>query len=434
MQISKRKLINTLFLLGFPCYGIGFYLGVKQAFTAGMVFSALPFILILAIHGIDLIYRGQARVMVNRIYWIALAFLISMAAGMWVAMLRGFPGYNLINTTGQTIMILIPFNAAVVVRIVNLDDPRFDMAGLMLKSLSLLIGINFLGYASGMSNLVHSFPGRISLPFMRGIYDAAHLLSIINLMLLFHLRDPLRKPITFAVLGTFFLVNTAVMVDVNSRLSFLVFLVLTVLFITRVMRRARYVYAISLFTLPLLLSFALLIYQVLTLPIFEAILSRVSKEDVTTFNGRSYIWYAAWDWLVNDRRGLLFGGGYNAQHALGFMKRIARLWGVERPALIHMHSSSLQILMAQGVTGFALMCTCLWYAYDRFRKFFRADTKEAPLFAAVVYLLFIWQVDIFCYGLDFGIPILFCMLAYIAVDTAPSRQGGVVAGPAVGGA
>ncbi len=421
MEISKRKLINTLFLLGFPCYGIGFYLGVRFAFTAGMMFSVLPFIIILLIHGIDLIYRGQARVLVNRVYWLSLAFLLSMVAAMWMALFKGFPGYNAMNTIGQTIVILVPFHAAVVLRIVNRDDPGFDMAGLVLKSLVLLIGINFLGYAAGMSNLVHAFPGRISLPFMRGIYDAAHLLSIINLMLLFYMKDFSRRPLFFLAVAVFYLINVAVMINVNSRLSFLAFMILTVLMVTRVIRNARFIFPISLLTLPLLLSFALLIYQVLTLPIFEAVLSRVSKEDVTTFNGRSFIWYAAWDWFVNDRRGLIFGGGYNAQYWLGYMRRIGMLWGVDKPAFIHMHSSSLQILMAQGMVGLGLMITLLWHMYKRFRAFYRANAMEAPLFGAGLYLLFIWQIDIFCYGLDFGIPILFSLLAYLAVE-APSGQ------------
>ena len=416
MEISKRNLINTLFVLGFPFYGVGFYLGARHAFSAGQLFSVAPFLLILLVHGVDLIYRGYAVSMVNRLYWLGMAFLVSMTAGMWMAFFKGFPGFLFLNTLGQTIMFFAPFNAAVVVRIVNRDDPGFDLSGLFLKSLILLMGVNFLGYAAGFSNLVHAFPGRVSLPFMRGLYDASHLLSIINLMLLFHFKDFTGRPLRFLAMAGFYMLNLALMVNVNSRLSFLAFLLITVLFVIRIVRTMRLLYTVSLFTMPLLLSFALLIYEILTLPIFAAVISRVNKHDVTSFNGRSYLWYGAWEWFVDDRRGFLFGGGYNAQAGMRFMDRVGALWGVEKPGLIHMHSSFLQILLAQGVVGLLLMYMIMWHLYKYYRGRYMAGEREAPLFAAVVYLLFIWQIDIFCYGMDFGIPILFSLLAYIAVD------------------
>lgn len=416
MEISKRKLINTLFVLGFPFYGVGFYLGVRFAFSFGQLFSVAPFLLILLVHGLDLLYRGRAVRMVNGNYWLGMAFLVSMTAGMWMAFQKGFPGFLFMNTLGQTIMFFAPFNAAVVVRIINRDDPDFDLAGMFLKGLVILMAVNFLGYGAGFSNLVHSFPGRVSLPFMRGLYDASHLLSIINLMLLFRIKDFAGKPLRFLGLSAFYLFNLAIMVNVNSRLSFLVFLLLTVLFVTRIVRTLRLLYTVSLFTMPLLLSFALLIYEILTLPIFAAVLTRVNKYDVTTFNGRSFLWYGAWEWFLNDRRGLLFGGGYNAQAGLGFMERIGLLWGVDKPNMIHMHSSFLQIVLAQGIVGLFLMYAIMWVLYKYYRRRYLLNAPEAPLFAAVVYLLFIWQIDIFCYGMDFGIPILFCLLAYIAVD------------------
>lgn len=423
MEISKRTLINTLFLLGFPFYGVGFYLGIKVAFSFGQLFSVAPFLLILLVHGVDLIYRGYALSVVNRNYWLGMAFLVSMTAGMWVAFQRGFPGFLFLNTMGQSIMFFAAFNAAVVVRIVNSHDEEFDFAELFLRSLLLLMVVNFLGYGAGMSNLVHAFPGRVSLPYMRGLYDASHLLSIINLMLLFKFRDFAGRPLRFLGMLGLYLFNMAIMMNVNSRLSFLVFLVVTVLFLTRIIRTLRLLYTVSLFTMPLLLSFALLIYEVLTLPIFSAVLSRVSKHDVTSFNGRSYLWYGAWDWFLDDRRGLLFGGGYNGQAWLGFMDRIGVLWGVENATMIHMHSSFLQILLAQGIVGLLLMYVIMWRIYRYYRTSYLADSREAPLFAVVVYLLFIWQIDIFCYGMDFGTPILFSLLAVIAVDRHKGATG-----------
>lgn len=416
-MITKRWLINALYVAALPVYGYGFFYGAKNgSISKGMIVSIIPYILLIAVHLIDLIYRGYALRVTNRFYWLAMATLVSMASGMWIAYFRGFPGFEMFNTMMQTLLIILPFQAAVVVQVVNRDDPDFDFAGLFLWSIVALIFFNFLGYAAGQSNLVHYFPGRINLPYMRGLYDAAHLLSLINLMLLFHIKDFTRRPGTFLAMLGFYLVNVAVMISVNSRLSFMAFVILTVLFIARVLRTARFVYPVSLFTIPLLLSFALLIYEVMSLPVFQAVLDRVSKEDVTSFNGRSYIWYAAWDWLVSDRRDLLFGAGYNGQYWFGMMEKIGVLWGVEKPAFIHMHSSSLQVLMAQGITGFVLMCACMWQVFRFYRQQYITNTALAPLFAAAVYFLFIWQIDIFVYGIDIGTLLFFSLLAYFAVD------------------
>lgn len=415
-MITKRRLINALFVVAMPIYGYGFFHGAQHSFSQGMILSILPYLMILLVHLVDLMYRGYAIRVTNRIYWWCVACLASMASGMWIAYSRGFPGFELFNTIMQMLLIMLPFQAAVVVQVVNRDDPEFDFAGLFLWSIVALILFNFGGYAMGKSNLVHAFPGRINLPFMRGLYDAAHLLSLINLMLLFHIKDFTRRPGTFLAMSAFYLVNMAVMISVNSRLSFLAFLILTVLFITRILRTARFVYTISLFTLPLLLSFALLIYEILTLPVFEAVLERVSKSDVTTFNGRSFIWYAAWDWLTTDRTDFFFGAGYNGQYWFGLMESVGLIWGVDKPMFIHMHSSSLQILMAQGIMGFLLMCVCMWHAFSYYRRQYVASTALAPLFAAAVYFLFIWQLDIFVYGIDIGVPLFFSLLSYMAID------------------
>ena len=42
MQIAKHKLVNALFLLGFPCYGIGSFLSIKQNYSVGIVFGVWP--------------------------------------------------------------------------------------------------------------------------------------------------------------------------------------------------------------------------------------------------------------------------------------------------------------------------------------------------------------------------------------------------------
>jgi len=234
--------------------------------------------------------------------------------------------------------------------------------------------------------------------------------------LLFRIKDFVGKPFTFLGLMAFYLVNMAVMVNVNSRLSFMMFLLLTVLFVFRIMKTARFLYPISLFTMPLLMGSALLIYNILTLPLFSAIVSRVDKDDVTTFNNRTYIWEEAWHWLLDDRRGFLLGNGYNGQYKLGMMDQVALLWETDYAYNIHMHSTFLEIVISQGVVGYVLYCLLMWFAFRYYRDQYRRDTIGAPLFAAAVYLLFIWQIDIFCYGIEIGNPLFFSLLSYLAVD------------------
>jgi O-antigen ligase len=163
------------------------------------------------------------------------------------------------------------------------------------------------------------------------------------------------------------------------------------------------------------MSFALLIYQILSLPFFVAILQRVDKEDVTTFNGRTYIWESMADWAMHDRTGWLFGLGYRGQYELRMLDFLAVLWGEDHSYNFHLHSSFLEITMDQGVVGLMLFYACMWYAYSFYRAKYRAGMSEGPLFGAVVYLLFIWQIDIFCYGIDLGNPIFFTILSMAAI-------------------
>jgi len=414
--LSKRKLINNLFLLAFPFYGIGMYRGYKGNFSEGLIVAVLPFLLILFIHSLDLVYRRTASNMVGRVYWVGLLYLLSLVGSMWKAFSEGFPGLNLLNTICYTILFLAPFHAAIVVQIRNRDQEDFDFARLLLNGLSLLVVVNLLGLAAGMQNVVHKFEGRLNMPFLRGIYDAAHLMSVINLMLLFYLKDFVRKPVAFLVSLTLYLVNMAVMLNVNSRLSFLMFLILTLLFMFRLMRTVRLVFPISLLTMPILVNGALLVYWFITLPVFAAIFSRVDKEDVTTFNNRTYVWEEAWNWLLDDRRGLLFGNGYQGQYLLSGWEAIGRIFMAKDPRDVHMHSTFLQIVISQGVVGYLLFVALMWYAFSYYRKQYLAGTLEAPLFAAVVYLLFIWQIDIICYGIDFGNPLIFCLLSVVVMD------------------
>lgn len=270
--------------------------------------------------------------------------------------------------------------------------------------------------AAGKHNLIHSFPGRISMPFINGIYDAGHVLCLVNMMILVYLRDPLKDPVRFTLLALFFVVNLASILNINSRLSTLIFLPLVLLFVLRMGKALKGVFTLSLFTMPLMMSFSLLIYTILSQPFFVALLERVDKEDITTFNGRTYIWGAVAEWAFSGGKGLITGLGYHGQYTQRLFEFVAVLWGEENSYNIHSHSTFLEILLGQGIVGLVLMYFCMWYAFKFYRDRYRRDLREAPVYPALIYLLFIWQIDIFCYGIGIGNPIFFAMLSMAAVD------------------
>jgi len=415
VQIAKHKLVNALFLLGFPCYGIGSFLSIKQNYSVGIVFGVWPFVAILLFYAIDMLYRGRVTVMVNRWFWVAMAYLLAVAAGYWITLRNGYEGLNPVNVSAQSLAVLAPFPAAVVVQVYNRANAGFNWSRTILLGIGGLILMNLFAYGAGIRSVGHGFEGRINLPFIGGIYDGAHMYAVIVLMLLFHLGGFMRRPVKATLLLGAFVVSMGLIANANSRLSIMILFVLLVLFVTQAMRRVRGLYPISLLTMPLLMSFTLLVYEVLSLPVFRAMLGRVDKADVTTFNGRTYIWEGVWDWVLHDRRGLLFGNGYMGQahiHLLAFMEK---LWEGDY-RLIHLHSTFLEILVDQGVVVLVLMYLLMYKGFTHYRQAYLTDSPEAPLFGAMVYLLFIWQIDIFCYGIDIGAPLLFAVFAGFCID------------------
>lgn len=410
-MLRKSQLVNALFLIGFPVFGYGSYYGLKTGISKGMIVSSAPFVLIVLFYLIDALYRQKVGNLLTRTWWLCMAYMGSLIASMFVALKGGIPGVQMGNVLLSCLIFLAPFNAAVVVNFYNRDDPEFDFARMMFIGLGSLLAINVLGFLAGIQSAGHSFEGRANFPFIRGIYTGAHVLAVFCLMLLFKLRNAGTRPVAFALALVAMFIGLFFMMKINSRLSFMIFLMLTVLFTTKAMKAIRGLYTISLFTLPLLLSFSLLVYQVLSTPFFTSILERVSKEDVTTFNGRSYIWNAVGDWAINDRTGLLLGNGFKGHYKLHLLDFVAVLWGEPHAYNLHSHSTFTEVIVGQGVLGIVLLYVIFWRGFKHYRRQYLESTSQAPLFAGFAYLLFIWQLDIFCYGVDIGHSILFAMMA-----------------------
>jgi O-antigen ligase len=355
-----------------------------------------------------------------------LAALTSISASVFLGLHYHSPVINQANGMLLIVLFYAPFLSSVIVQVYNRDDPEFDMSWLMMRGFIAYLVVNLLGMAVGMRNLLHFFPGRASPPFAMGIYDTAHVLSMVNLMLLFYLRDFKANPMRWFMLAGVYLVDMGLILSINSRLSFMIFLVFTVLFITQAMRALRGLFTVSLFTMPLMMSFALLIYEILSLPVFVAIMERVDKEDVTTFNGRTYIWTAIADWLRDDRRGLIFGNGYNGQYHLRLLEGVAKLWGEPGSYRLHCHSAFLEMLVDQGIVGIFLMYGVYWFGYSFYRKEYLANARMAPLYAAFVYMMFVWQIDIVGYAFYSGFCMVMLMMGPVVMKAKEEQATGLL--------
>ncbi|MEO8590567.1 MAG: hypothetical protein ABI432_14420 [Flavobacteriales bacterium] len=410
-MIRKSQLVNALFLAGFPIFGYGSYVGLKESISKGMIMSSAPFVVIIVFYLVDALYRKRLGRLITGTWWLCMLYMATLIVSMFIGLRNGIPGLDTGNVLISCLLFVAPFNAAVVVVFYNRDDPGFDFGRLVLKGIGLLVALNVVGYIGGVRSYGHSFEGRANFPYIRGIYTGAHVLAIMCLMLLGHMRGLHRRPFAFVLLLAAFVIALVFMLQINSRLSLMIFMMLLVLLITRALKVVRGLYAISLFTMPLLLSFSLLVYQVLSLPFFAGIMHRVSKEDVTTFNSRSYIWEAVGDWAWNDRTGLLLGNGYKGHYKLHLLEFAAVLWDEPHAYNLHTHSTFTEVLTAQGVFGVVLLYILFWRGFKYYGQAYREGSSQAPVFAGMLYLLFIWQIDIFCYGVDIGHAILFCLLA-----------------------
>ncbi len=170
------------------------------------------------------------------------------------------------------------------------------------------------------------------MPFLDGFYSGACLLAILNLMLLSFIKKSLNDPIRLTYLIGYFAVNLLLLYYINSRLAILIFAGVFIMFAFNLVRRFRGVFLLSVFTLPILLNIGVAIFYILSLPVFVAVMQRVNLVDVTTFNGRSFLWQRAFDWMMFDQRGLLFGNGTNGHYFLHLIPDYAMKFGFTREA------------------------------------------------------------------------------------------------------
>lgn len=422
--MDKRHIINGLFILSFPVYGIGTYISASVSPSAGYIVSMAIHILILVFYLIDLIYRKQIQFRMNWLYVIMLAYIATAAGSLFVGYFKGLPESNLGMITVRSLLLLLPFHSFIAFTLYN--EHHFDeLPMLLIKGLSALLFINLVGYfALGLANAQHSIEGRLNMPFLDGFYSGASILAIMNLLIAHRVRANKDRPIESMVLSFYFVFNLGLLYMINSRLAMMIFLVIFAMFIIRIVSM-RASYAISLFFIPILLSSAYLLYQLVLLPGVADLMQRVDVEDVTTFNGRAFLWKDGLEWLAGSREGLILGNGYKGHYFLDLITDVAELWNTDEVFHLHMHSTSLEVLICQGLIGYGIFCYLWLRVFRHFRMKYKEGDMEGAFLAPVLYLLFILQVDTFVYMDGLGFVLFALLVSRVAITEPVKTTSGV---------
>lgn len=412
--MDKRHIINGLFILSFPVYGIGTYISASISPSAGYLVSLSMHLLILVFYTVDLIYRKQIQFRLNKVYVAMLVYILTVIASLFVAQFKGLPESNTTMIAIRSLLLLLPFHAFIAFTLYN-DDHHEELPMLLIKGLGSLLFINLFGYfVMGLSNEQHAIEGRLNMPFLDGFYSGASVLAILNLLIAYRIRSNKGRPLESMALTTFFIVNLALLYLINSRLATMIFLVLFMMFLVRLVA-IRGMYVTSLLLIPILLSSALLLFELVQLPGMADIMQRVDVEDVTTFNGRAFLWKDGLDWLTGSREGLLLGNGYKGHYFLGLITDVAEMWNTDEVFHLHMHSTSLEILICQGLVSYVVFCGICFVVYSFYRKKYKEGKLEGSFLAPVLYLLFILQVDTFVYIDGMGFVLLAVLVSRVSI-------------------
>lgn len=411
----KRDLINFLFLISFSVFGVGNYVTAAKSPSIGMLLSSSAYLGIIGFFLVDILYKKTFEMRLRPgIYWLMVLFLLSAIAALFVSQFRGFPNMSLNVTIGKAILQFLPFHAFLVVIWYNRNNSNDTLVRLTIAGLSLMLLVNLLGYGAGMTNQGHNLEGRLNLPFFGGLYSASSMMIFLCLIFFRQIGKRLTRPTQWAWRATFIACNFVMIYLINSRLAILIFfMVLMLMFFG--MLRSRAIYWVSLFSIPIVLSLRFFLYEIVSLPFFAGIMQRVDFEDVTSFNGRAYLWEIGMNWLLVDQRGLLFGNGTGGQYFLDLLTFYARLWSGGKSDLLHFHSSSLEILVGQGLFGYLIYAILLYKIFTYFRAKYLRDEPDGDFFPGIVFLLFLLQLDTFVYVTGFGFLLFALLLARVCV-------------------
>ncbi len=428
MEVRKSHIINLLFLCSFPFFGLGKYAAQVLNFSFGQVFSVLPLILIILFYIADLLLSKQFRPKLKPTYLLALIFNVCCIISLYAGLRNGYPALNNISTLTLSLVITIIIHAPFILQFYNNDNPQFTLTDLLYWGLTIDIFLNIIGYAAGLRNPIHSIEGRLNFPFGQGFYSIANTLAIINLIIIGKWMRGIRGlgMKIFSILH--FLLNLVLIMGVNSRLSILIFVLIIMLWMVRALYQHRLLFAISLFTIPLLLSFSELIYRILSTPLFSALLQRVSYKDIVAFNGRRNLWERGIEWFSTAGDGFLVGNGYHGYYYIGLINDLEEFWS-KSAINLHMHSSALEFALSIGIVGLLPLMALLFLGLAHIRRMALNNHKDGALLGVIFYLTFIFQIDNFVYITNYGAFIFFTIIATALVQKSTVINHNLVHAP-----
>jgi len=227
-------------------------------------------------------------------------------------------------------------------------------------------------------------------------------------MLIYYMARIQNDPFRLAYLAAYFILNLMLLNLINSRLNILIFLFVALLLSFRVIEKIKGLFVASFFTVPILLSSGLILYQILTLPVFITMLKRVDVQDIMS-------------WITEDQRGIFWGNGFKGHYFLDLISDVAKLWNsdVKDYHHMHLHSSAFEILVCQGIFGYVIFLILFHRVYTYYKKKYLTGDSEGVFFAVAVFLLFILQVDMFVYLESSGQVIFSLLMASVLVNREP---------------
>jgi hypothetical protein len=202
--LYKKDIINFLFVISFPVYGLGTYVSAAMSPSAGYIVSISAHLTIVLFYLIDTLYRNEFQIRINRYYILSWLYLATCIVSLFRALSNNLPEDNLMITLARCVLLVTPIQAFIILALYNRDQ-EYRLPKLTFISLSLLLLINLIGfYGLRLSNEVHSIEGRVNFPFLEGFYSGACLLAILNLMLIYYMFKSLNDPVRIAYLAAYF--------------------------------------------------------------------------------------------------------------------------------------------------------------------------------------------------------------------------------------
>src|SRR3954470_18941709 len=89
--MSKSAIVNFLYVIGFPVYGLGTYISAVKSPSLGYLISVAPHMVIIVFYCIDLIYKRRFDVRINFNVSLMVLFMLSTVIGLFSALNQGLP-------------------------------------------------------------------------------------------------------------------------------------------------------------------------------------------------------------------------------------------------------------------------------------------------------------------------------------------------------